>query len=165
LLFFFLNSKTGLEGPGESFLFLIDTITRSPLARGESTVKPKIIVKRTLKKSEKREQVPPGAYLAVDEEPAQSGRCTTAGDAPLGEEQQKEATTARSSGVGALHPFGPAGGNGASRPMPPERNSCKRPPTCNHRADPQSGSAIEPEGVRAETVDRPRLARDAEKAA
>jgi hypothetical protein len=46
-----LNSKTGLEGPGESFLFIADTITGSPLARGESTVKPKIIVKMTMKES------------------------------------------------------------------------------------------------------------------
>jgi hypothetical protein len=134
---FFFNSKTGLGGPRESFLFTADIITESPLTRGESTVKPKIIVKMTQQKSRKRDQVPPDVHLAVDEEPAQRGRRTTTGDSPLGEVQQEEAATARSGGVGALHPFGPAGRNGVIRPMPPEKNSCKCPPTRNHRADPK----------------------------
>jgi hypothetical protein len=150
---FFLNSKMGLEGPGESFLFIADTITGIPLARGESIVKPKIIVKRTLQKLWKRDQVPPGAHLAVDEEPAQSGRRTTTGDAPLGEVQQKEAATARSSGVGVLHPFGPAGGNGSQAAG---EELLQTPVDTQPPSRFQSGSAIELEGIRAEIVDRPK---------
>jgi hypothetical protein len=86
-MFFFLNGKTGLDGPRESFKFIVDTITGSPLTKRGKYNQTQKNCKKDPERRAERDQVPLGAHLAVDEEPAQSGHRTTAGDAPLGEAQ------------------------------------------------------------------------------
>jgi hypothetical protein len=55
---------------------------------------------------------------------ANSGRRVTIGEpATWGNTASRSRGSSEAIGAGALHPYGPAGRNGASRPMPPEKSS------------------------------------------
>jgi hypothetical protein len=70
---------------------------------------------------------PSGVHLAVNEDLLIVAAVSPPGNLPLGVTPWVGAEKAvKQSERGALHSFGPAERNGASRPMPPEKSSCRR---------------------------------------